>query len=458
LILGLASTAHHRSIIFRREFTQLSAIIDRSKQILKRVKNARYNSNQHLWTGLPRDAQLEFGAMQREKDREDYQGRPHDLKAYDEITQFLEIQYRYTIGWNRSTKPGQRSRVVCTGNPPSTVDGEWVVTYWRPWLDEQYAYPAKPGELRWFATLDGKDTEVENGEAFWWKGEEIIPRSRSFIPARLSDNPYLSRTAYRGVLQGLPEPLRSQLLFGDFKVRMATNPWQVIPTEWVRAAQERWKQRGGRQTAMTSVGVDVARGGKDNTVITPFYTNYVDRQVVLPGRESPDGPAVAREVVSAIGLNPDYLSGGVLHSFRAPIGVDVIGVGSSVYDTLKYNGFRAVAVNVSRRSPRTDRTGMMRFANLRAAMWWALREALDPQYGEDLAIPPSRELLVDLCAPTWSISPHGIVVEKKEHVIERLGRSPDWGESLLIGYIAPFIYAEELAEYAGRGSANVETY
>jgi hypothetical protein len=32
---------------------------------------------------------------------------------------------------------------------------------WAPWLDPQHPNPAKPGELRWFTNVDGKDTEVD---------------------------------------------------------------------------------------------------------------------------------------------------------------------------------------------------------------------------------------------------------------------------------------------------------
>jgi hypothetical protein len=33
--------------------------------------------------------------------------------------------------------------------------------------------------------------------------------SRTFIPSRVTDNPFLANTGYIAMLQGLPEPLRS---------------------------------------------------------------------------------------------------------------------------------------------------------------------------------------------------------------------------------------------------------
>jgi hypothetical protein len=67
-----------------------------------------------------------------------------------------------------------------------------------------------------------------------YKPEEIItPRSRTFIPARVTDNPHLYGTGYMAQLQALPEPLRSQMLNGDFHAGMEDDPWQVIPTAWI---------------------------------------------------------------------------------------------------------------------------------------------------------------------------------------------------------------------------------
>ena len=58
-------------------------------------------------------------------------------------------------------------------------------------------------------------------------------------------------------------------------------------------------------------------------------------------------------------------------------------------------------------------------------MYWRLREALDPESGDDLMLPPDPELLADLTAARFEVRASGIVVEAKEKIKERLGRSPD---------------------------------
>jgi hypothetical protein len=56
------------------------------------------------------------------------------------------------------------------------------------------------------------------------------------------------------------------MLYGDFKAGIGEDPWQVIPTAWVDAAMARWVDKAPKGEMM-SMGVDVARGGKDNTTI-----------------------------------------------------------------------------------------------------------------------------------------------------------------------------------------------
>ena len=123
LLLGLALTQHEKSIIFRREAVQLVGIEERLTTILGSRKG--YNSQDGVWhLPVPGDRVLELGSVKEINDWLKYQGRPHDLKAFDEITHFLEVQFRALIGWMRTDNPNTRQRVVCAGNPPTDSDGE----------------------------------------------------------------------------------------------------------------------------------------------------------------------------------------------------------------------------------------------------------------------------------------------------------------------------------------------
>lgn len=429
LLIGLAGTSHRNSVIMRRIFPSTRALVERSREVYNpsRGKHGKdsYNESLHIWRlssgGVNR--LVEFAAMQYEKDKEAQRGRPRDFYGWDEVTEFTETQFRFVNAWNRSVVTGQRCRVVATGNPPTHVEGRWVVEYWGPWLNDRHPNRAQPGEIRWFVRIEDVDVEVPNGAPVEHKGEWLQPRSRTFIPALLSDNPILAATGYGAILQNLPEPLRSQMLYGDFSAGVEDDAWQVIPTAWVRAAMDRWKAQTRPEMPMSCLGVDVARGGKDKTVLAPRYGTWFDSLRKFPGKSTPDGSWVAGVVVDAIGAE------------RPPVNIDIIGVGSSPYDILISAGINAIGINFAAATSAMDRAGQLKFANTRAEAYWTLREALDPEKGDGLALPDDPELLADLCAPRWSLRTTGILVESKEDIVKRLGRSPDCGDAVAIAHL-----------------------
>ena len=422
LLLGLAFM-HRTSIIFRRQFAHLKALTSRSKELLRHIRGVSYNGQLKIWNGLPGNRTLEFGAVQYEDDKYNYQGQAHDLKAFDEITQFTESQYLYLTAWNRSAVKGQRSRIVCTGNPPQYESGQWVIERWGAWLDPKHTNPAQPGELRYYTMIDGEEQECPDGTPFMHNGEPITPQSRTFIPASLSDNAYYRDSNYRARLQTLPEPLRSQLLYGDFQIGFQDDAWQVIPTEWVYAAMKRrtapaYKRK--ENAPLTSLGVDVARGGEDQTIILKVYGDWIDELIKQPGSATPDGSIVA-----------DYVE--AEHVDNALINIDSIGIGASPLDILgNERGLPVRGINAGERSEVRDKTDEFGFRNKRAEMWWRLREMLEPGSGRELVLPDDRELLGDLCAPRYKPTSQGIQIESKDDIKKRLGRSTDCGDALVM--------------------------
>ena len=122
------------------------------------------------------------------------------------------------------------------------------------------------------------------------------------------------------------------------------------------------------------------------------------------------------------------------------VGVDAVGVGAGTVGRLKEMGYRVQGLNAGMR-PASNRdmeararTGTAvssdeRFANLRAQMYWKLRT--DLQRGH-IALPDDRELFDDLTTPTWFTRNGKIFVEPKEKIRERLGRSPDKGDAVVM--------------------------
>lgn len=424
LLLGLAIMAHRRSLILRRESTQLTEIISRSQELL--AGKAEFNGSTRVWRGIPGDRRIEMGGCEHLEDRQKYKGRAHDLKGFDEGTDFLEAQFDFISAWNRTSIVGQRCRIVLTGNPPSTAEGEWVIRRWAPWIDPTYhGERAKPGELRWFARLHGKEVEVEDSTQIIHKGDLISPYSRTFIPALVTDNPVLMATGYQQTLDMLPEPLRSMLKKGDFSASIQDDEWQVIPTDWVRAAMDRWTPNG-RDTYLSALGVDVARGGRDDTVIGKRYANWLAPLIRQPGKSTPDGQAVLRMILQAMSEDNEV--------HHACVHIDATGVGTSPADLGRAEGLQINPVIFAAATSARDRAGMLRMRNMRAWLWWNMRDVLDPDRGDDIALPPDQRLLADLTAPRWKMSASGVQIEDKDEIIKRIGRSPDSGEACVLAF------------------------
>lgn len=440
--IGKALTQHRKTLILRREATQLTGIIDRLTEILGGRDG--YNGAERIWRLPERGAQIEFGSTPAADDWTKYQGRPHDLLVFDEAANFLEIQIRALLAWLRSTDPNQRCQALLCFNPPTDVDGRWIVAFFAPWLDKRHPNPAQPGELRWFASIDGRDVEVASGEPFDHQGQTIRPMSRTFIPSRVTDNRFLAGTGYMAMLQSLPEPLRSQMLYGDFEAGMSDDPWQVCPTAWVEAAMERW-QRPDRLPRMTSLGVDVARGGRDETVIARRHGMWFDEPLSYPGAETPNGPAVAGLVIAA-------------QRDRAPMHIDVIGVGSSPYDFLASSRLPAYGVNVAEGTHETDLSGRLPIKNVRSLLWWRMREALDPAANTGIALPPNDRLRVDLCTPKWDFKTGVIRVESREDIERRIQRSPDYGSAYVLALIDTPRVEDVIGESGRRAARDHDPY
>lgn len=417
LELGCAITQHTRSLICRREAVQLEGLTDRAKEIVGTARN--FNGTEKRLQ-LGRGRFIKFGSMKGPDDWRKYQGRAYDLMAFDETAHFLEHQVRTLMGWNRTADPGQRCRVLMGFNPPTNAEGAWLIGFFAPWLDDTHSNPARPGELRWFVTDEnGKDLEVTGPDPVDIEGRKRNPKSRTFVPARIEDNPHLMGTGYVDTLDALPEPLRSMMRDGNFSAGQDDDEWQVIPTAWIKAAQDRWTADGGRGVDMDSLGLDPSRGGRDETVIAARNGHWFAPLKTYPGSAVPDGPTAA-------GLAMAMVRDG------APIHVDVIGIGASVYDHLSGAGVLALPVNCSAASGARDKTGVFGFRNVRAELWWRMREALDPSGNCLMALPPDRGLLADLAAPRWKYLAGGKVqIEAKDDIKKRLGRSPDRGDAVV---------------------------
>lgn len=451
LIIGLCTTAHLRSLVFRSQSVDLGGFWDRLREVIP-TPRAKDDSKRRMITHDNR--LIECGHLDKPGSEKNWMGRPHDLIAFDEAAQLEELKVEFVIRWLRSTVHGQRKRVVFATNPPmpeirdgQMVDtglGDWLLRWFAPWLDELFPNPAQPGELRWcimkregdrFVTVwvdgpgwydpitgaprpDASDREKETGRV-------ASSRSRTFIKSLLKDNAFLTGTGYAERLSSTPEPLKSMLLNGDFTVRGEDHPFQIIPTEWIIAAQQRWRDMPIEKVMKLKQLVlygDIAQGGADTTCLAPLMEHdFYDDLITAPGSSTPTGREVAHLLME------ERLD-------QSLIALDGTGgwAGSTEATMRERHGIECELHTVSKR----DGSGppdmpMYSYKNLRAKMWWEFRLALDPKSEYLIALPPSVRLRTQLSTPHWKIIKGELQVEEKDEIRKRIGSSTDEADCVL---------------------------
>jgi hypothetical protein len=276
--------------------------------------------------------------------------------------------------------------------------------------------------LRWYV-FDENDTQiaVDGPGKHEINGKEYRAESLTYIPSGLQDNPYYDEEEYRRKLDALPAEAR-RILLGGFQSRLEDQPFQVIPTDWIIAAQDRWAPGPPVGVPMCAIGFDDADGGRDSAVIAARYDAWFPDLVILHGTETKDAPYKAGRI---IGVRRD----------QCEVTVDLGGgFGAETYAHLKSNGVTSFGYNGM--APSTARTadGKLKFVNIRAEAHWRFREALDPSQpgGSPVQLPKDQGLLSDLAAPRFELTTGGIKIEEKKDIIKRLGRSPDKGDSVIM--------------------------
>lgn len=457
LLLGLATTQHQRSVIFRRQAVDLDGLWDRLSEIAA-GRMVKSDSNKKRMR-LADNRFIEFGHLEKPKSEQTWQGRAHDLYGFDEAAQMDEFKVNFVIQWLRSTIEGQRARVVFATNPPipefddsgqlqDTGTGAWLIEWFAPWLSDTFKNPAVPGELRWcFMRTEGDRLvtvwvdgpggyDVETGDKFAsydekdvLAGKVAVAKSRTFVKSLVKDNVFLKNTGYAQRLSATPEPLKSLLLNGSFTVKGEDHPMQVIPTQWVLEAQDRWRARPAIETRnlrQLVLSGDIAQGGVDTTVIGALYeTDWFGELLTQPGRKTPTGFEVEQLVISQ-------------HRNRSLIVLDGTGGwGGSTRDLL-FDHHQIVAEMCIASEGSSEWTADLRWKmlNIRAQMWWGFRCALDPKSTFQVCLPPSTRLLTQLTTPHFRVDGKILKVEAKEDIRKRLnGASTDEADMVIQAWL-----------------------
>lgn len=421
LAIGIALWQARAARFLRKTSLEFGPILKRVGEILG-TTDGRNLSQQNWELGRPfgyeaKGCSIEFNSLAEPDSVLRLQGRPVDCLIVDDAGsgQLAQDDIAFASRWLRSTEL-VRKRLIYTSNPPTSVNSLWLRDdVFAPWLSPSYAgTPAHSGEIRYFLPGgDGESREVPAGTPG--------AQSRSVILSTVHDNPRLVRSGYVAHLAASPTAvLRKRLLENDWTAGWDTDDaMQVIPSAWVEAAMARWTPEPPAQ--MSAIGIDVARGGKDRTTLARRHDDWFAAPLVYPGASTPDGQAVAARVLAV----------------RSPTSVayiDSTGVGASPYDILKERIF-IVPIVFGAAYDALDVTQSFRFFNVRSALWWRMREALDPNGRRRLALPPDRVLKAELTMPRYELRSGRLFVEDRDAIIKRLKRSPDIATAFVLGLI-----------------------
>ncbi len=170
------------------------------------------------------------------------------------------------------------------------------------------------------------------------------------------------------------------------------------------------------------VGVDIAGMGRDFNIFGERAGMIVeDLYPYVPLRKTETiHMEVAGKIVNIYNKN----------KWRKPsFHIDTIGEGAGVFSRLKEQNYECVhSVKGSNKSGElSDKTKNLKFVNMRGYMYWKVREFIQ----DGGAIPRNDFLTEELTQVRYNFDSSGrIVIEKKEDIKKRIGRSPDYADAL----------------------------
>lgn len=209
----------------------------------------------------------------------------------------------------------------------------------------------------------------------------------------------------------------------------------LIPEQWVELAQERWKQAHlepndpslAGETHM--LGVDVAGMGRDSSCYVTRIGNWVAPLSARNSAGQAEHMRIAGDITQQRRRDPELF-----------VSIDTIGEGAGVYSRcLETDSSPSHIISCKfSESPKIgekelhDVTGQYSFVNMRAYLFWCVRDWLNPKNNTGAMLPPDSELAEEASEIRWSFRSDGkkIIIEPKDDIKKRLGRSPDKFDAL----------------------------
>lgn len=286
------------------------------------------------------------------------------------------LQFRFTVmsgnGWVTTPK------TLYTCNPGKT----WIYSdFWKPIIKE------------------GKTIE-----------------GRQFITSLYSDNPYIDHEKYRkNVLRTNNKIKIERLLFGNFEYD--DDPFKIFDYEKILDIFTRvLKKQKGKY-----ISCDVARKGRDNTVIGLWHGLQLKKVFVYHSKLTPQVVSILDELSKKEDVP------------RSQIVVDEDGVGGGVVDHLP--GCKGFVNNSSCIQPK-DPANVLNYFNLKSQCYFKLAELVNKGLiGVEEIGEKEKEMLIeelDIVKQKDADKDGKVKVQGKDEVKMVLGRSPDISDMMMM--------------------------
>ena len=201
--------------------------------------------------------------------------------------------------------------------------------------------------------------------------------------------------------------------------------------QWLELAHERWRLSSGKEPLSSEprvLGVDVAGMGRDSTCYCERKGAWVAPFDVHNSGGQADHMKVAGQIVHRRTFDPTMF-----------VSIDTIGEGAGVYSrclelddeqhiiSCKYSE----GAKSHNDKDLTDLTGQYKFQNMRAYLFWCVRDWLNPKNDTGAMLPPDERFDEEATEIRWSFRSDGrILIEPKDDIKKRIGRSPDLFDAL----------------------------
>ena len=208
-LLRYASNGNHRALLLRRTLAELTELIDQSRKLYpKAFPGAVFRESKNTWS-FPSGATALFSYVDKDNDVTRYQGQSFTWIGVDELGQYpTPYVWNYLRSRLRTTDPEIQTYMRASANPGGV--GGW-------WLKKMFVDPAVPNDPFWATDIDSGNI-LRYGPNHPTNADKPLYQRR-FIPARLTDNPFLMESGeYEAMLLSLPEVERRRLLEGDWDV------------------------------------------------------------------------------------------------------------------------------------------------------------------------------------------------------------------------------------------------